>query len=594
MKLRYVFGAILSAILFVGCSNEDSIESYGNLSDDNTFIIIPEEGGDVAVTLNADAPWAFDNIFELEVTIDGQKVKKYFPLPVKLNADKTDGEYTWLTVDKLSGDAGANTIVFHANATNGGHQAELRLSIGGKKQFIRVSQGVNDESVITVADALNLIKTGKIPESPIIIKGTVCKINEISTSYGNATYFLSDDGSFQADNWVEIYRGYWISGEKFTTGEEFSVGDVLTVKGVLVNYGGNTPELTTGSEVIAIEKSLLSVESVDIEGGVLPMGGGDFTVTLLNKGDGLNVKIPDEAKSWLFVTGINISGEKTIVSFRAAANDANSRTATVGFSTTSEGKEYSSEAAIAQKGSAFPATGDGTAENPYNVTAALDKAVAGASDVFIRGIVCQAPTSFNESYGNLGYYISASGKEEDMLQVYRGFSFNGDHFTSKDDIQLGDVVVIKGNLKLYNGQAEVDQNNQLFNLNTLTSMEGVNDPGSYRKPFDIASVISYIDAAGTGNVFVKGIVSKVESPFSTDYGNGTFWISDDGTKYDDPLKDFEAYRVLWLGNKNWAEGDDQIAVGDKVVLCGQVTKYNTTYETSSKKAYVFSVNGLAR
>ena len=49
-----------------------------------------------------------------------------------------------------------------------------------------------------------------------------------------------------------------------------------------------------------------------------------------------------------------------------------------------------------------------------------------------------------------------------------------------------------------------------------------------------------------------------------------------------------------LGNEKWVEGDKQIAVGDKVVLCGQLTKYKTTYETSQNKAYVFSVNGVSK
>ena len=92
----------------------------------------------------------------------------------------------------------------------------------------------------------------------------------------------------------------------------------------------------------------------------------------------------------------------------------------------------------------------------------------------------------------------------------------------------------------------------------------------------------------TGNVYVQGVVSSIANngQFSSKYGNGTFWLSDDGTS-----NEFEAYRVLWLGNKKWVDGDDEIAVGDKVILHGQVTKYGTTYETSSGKAYVYSVNG---
>ena len=131
-------------------------------------------------------------------------------------------------------------------------------------------------------------------------------------------------------------------------------------------------------------------------------------------------------------------------------------------------------------------------------------------------------------------------------------------------------------------------------LNGQTTMEGINDKGSYRKPFNTSEVISYIDGGGTGKVFIAGKVSKLVNAFSADYGNGTFWISDDGKFNDDPLKDFEAYRVYWLGNQKWTESDDQIKVGDAVVLFGEVTKYKTTYETNQNKAYVFSINGKAK
>ena len=38
----------------------------------------------------------------------------------------------------------------------------------------------------------------------------------------------------------------------------------------------------------------------------------------------------------------------------------------------------------------------------------------------------------------------------------------------------------------------------------------------------------------------------------------------------------------------------EVAVGDKVVLCGKVTKYNTTYETKGKNAYLYSLNGKTK
>ena len=120
---------------------------------------------------------------------------------------------------------------------------------------------------------------------------------------------------------------------------------------------------------------------------------------------------------------------------------------------------------------------------------------------------------------------------------------------------------------------------------------GDSDKGTVNNPFNIAEAIAYIDGGGTDDVYVAGVISKVQSQYSAKYGDAIFWISDDGNFNDDPLKDFEAYAVLWLGNQSWNEGMGEVAVGDKVVLCGQLTKYNTTYETAAKKAYLYSLNG---
>ena len=42
----------------------------------------------------------------------------------------------------------------------------------------------------------------------------------------------------------------------------------------------------------------------------------------------------------------------------------------------------------------------------------------------------------------------------------------------------------------------------------------------------------------------------------------------------------------------WTEGTyPQPAVGDDVIVKGQLTIYKGTYETSSKKAWIYSLNG---
>ena len=128
--------------------------------------------------------------------------------------------------------------------------------------------------------------------------------------------------------------------------------------------------------------------------------------------------------------------------------------------------------------------------------------------------------------------------------------------------------------------------------------DDANGIGSLVAPFNIAGAMTAIDNGWTGDVFVAGKVSKihvnkgVSQEFNSQYGNASFWISDNGTFNDDLTKDFEAYQVYYLGNRMWVEGDTQIAVGDDVILHGQLTKYGSTYETAGKKAYIYSLNGV--
>ncbi|MBQ9892411.1 MAG: Ig-like domain-containing protein [Bacteroidales bacterium] len=117
-----------------------------------------------------------------------------------------------------------------------------------------------------------------------------------------------------------------------------------------------------------------------------------------------------------------------------------------------------------------------------------------------------------------------------------------------------------------------------------------NGDGSLENPFNVAGAYAYIDSNGSENVYVTGIISSIgtNGSYSEGYGNATFFISDDGTT-DSPQ--FEAFRVMFLNNRKWKEGNTQIAVGDEVILYGKLTKYNDIYETKQNEAYLYSLNG---
>lgn len=111
------------------------------------------------------------------------------------------------------------------------------------------------EDPFNVERALALVESGNNdPAAEVYVKGIVSQINEVDTGqYGNATYFISDDGKDTKQ--LEIYRGYYLNGDKFTEGtkEMLALGKKVTVAGKLVLYGGTTIEFTSGSKIISIE-----------------------------------------------------------------------------------------------------------------------------------------------------------------------------------------------------------------------------------------------------------------------------------------------------------------------------------------------------
>ncbi len=82
--------------------------------------------------------------------------------------------------------------------------------------------------------------------------------------------------------------------------------------------------------------------------------------------------------------------------------------------------------------------------------------------VYVKGLVAVAPTSNPTADGQMTYKISDNGKDEgDVLTVYLGLGIDGAQFTSKNDVQQGDYVIVKGQLYDFNGTYELNKGNQL-------------------------------------------------------------------------------------------------------------------------------------
>lgn len=240
--------------------------------------------------------------------------------------------------------------------------------------------------------------------------------------------------------------------------------------------------------------------------------------------------------------------------------------------------------------------GSGTAEDPFNVVALdslMDNEFDANATYYVKGVVSQVGT-FNESYGNITYYI----KDEEAsttFYVYRGLGFGGAKFTSESDIAIGDSVVVAGNVTIYNGTKEFVTNkshivylNGKTASNSGTSTAEPTGTGTETDPYNVAAVLKlYENNSYDANkeVYVKGIVAKVGSIDTGSYGNATYYISDDGTS----TNDFEIFRGKYLNGDKFTSAD-QLKVGQTVVVYGKLTVYNSTKEMAQGSKLV-SIEG---
>ena len=388
MKLKNIFTALLAGLtLFTACDkNEDLYLSEVRVS--SSYVAIPIEGGNQEITITANDSWSIN---------------------------LSDKDAKWLTVSPVSGAAGDTKVVFSAAAGTSTNSTTLKLVCAGKTQLINVLQQAGKvELPISKSTEVNASEDGTTWR----IKGTVRGIE--NTTYGN--YYIDDEyGS------VYVY-GTLNNGEakKFAS-LGIEAGDIITVQGKRGSYNGN-PQLVN-VDVIAIEKSLIKIETIDPADATIAKEGGEVKVTLTVKGDGASAVVPEEAKSWLSVSGIQIGAKETVVTLSAAANAQGDRATEVTFLTTKDGKTYSAVTKITQKGAVIDA-------NIATVLAAED----GLTQYRVSGYVSKVD---DLAAGKI-YIKDATGD----LYLYK-VSFG------EFKVKAGDIITVVGAKGSYNGKGQL-------------------------------------------------------------------------------------------------------------------------------------------
>lgn len=368
------------------------------------------------------------------------------------------------------------------------------------------------ENPYNVASALYLITEGKTTDEAVAVEGIISQIDEIDTgSFGNATYYISDDGTTAKQ--LQVYRGYYLNGDRFKDKAAIKVGDKVIVSGQLTYHNQKTPEFAQGSSIYSLNGQ---------GGGSQPAGEAKGTGT---KDDPFNVagaiakcqqigSNPSTEK--YYVKGTAVDGATADDSFNNITFDIADTEGGAKFKCFqvkgTDGKPLPSGFAIKKgdevvvygpmynykgntpetegKSAAYivtvngKATGEGgggntpqpgntsTIDNPFTVAKALDTANAlsdnetTTEEFYIKGKVSRKANTADEigpnsskKYKDMNYYISDDGTQTKELYVYRGKYLDGSDFTDFEQLKEGDEVVVVGKLQKYidtkNGNAVV-------------------------------------------------------------------------------------------------------------------------------------------
>ncbi len=251
-------------------------------------------------------------------------------------------------------------------------------------------------------------------------------------------------------------------------------------------------------------------------------------------------------------------------------------------------------------------TGSGTASDPFNVAAAIEKCkevgTTISTDVYyIQGVVKNVDTSGATQYGNISIDMIDEGGS-DVFKAFQILGIDGKKFTeaTANEIKEGDVVVVKGKVYNYSGNTPETEGKGAAQLVSINGVGGSDTPvvqgepkgsGTQADPFNATAAITYItslaaDVESENDIYVKGVVTEITDPFSS-YGNVTFYLADSNESADK----FYCFRALGLGNKKCTD-PNALKVGDEVIVCGKVVYFKgNTPETVQNKAYLYSVNG---
>ena len=357
------------------------------------------------------------------------KLGDSFTAPTLTNPHNLTVSYTVDNTDVADVDATTGEVTINAagtakitastegNDTYAAGSASYTLTVTGD---VTTTGDGTEAKPYTVADILALNAANALPTDEVYVKGIVSQIKEVSASFGNATYYISDDGT--TTNQFQIYRGKYLNNVQFPSEDQLQTGWTVTVKGKVTPFNTSL-EMAQSNYLTSIEKPAGAAPAISGDETFLE----STTVTITANQEGATVYYTTDGttptdKSTKYTEPITLT-ETTTVKAIAYLNGTASEVAEKTFTKT----------------------------EPISVAKALEILANGTqttSNVYVSGTIVEV-SELSTQYGNASYTISDDGKSTSALTVFRGKYLGNAKFTAEDHINAGDKVVVCGVLKNY-------------------------------------------------------------------------------------------------------------------------------------------------
>ena len=315
MKLKNLFAcAVAFVMVLAGCEQERDFV-LPKLKLGASEITFSMYGGDTTLMVEATRDWT--------VNIDEETAK-------------------WLVISPSSGKASATPeeVIVAVLANEGyGREATVSFSTGIQTRDLTVKQdgGLGAPAVTdgdgTKANPYSASKAQEVAAAlgqddkvtGVYAKGIVKSVKEISTDFGNATYYLTDEAG-KADFYV--YRGRGLGNAKFTSADELKAGDKVVIYGDLMNYMGNSPQFGQGNYIVELNGVANDPNGNDTPGGGTSDGSAiysnNFDKTAAAEVEGQGWPFPDKSDVWKNEAGSGVSNVTYASSNVTVRNNANS------------------------------------------------------------------------------------------------------------------------------------------------------------------------------------------------------------------------------------------------------------------------------